>query len=82
MWHSHASRPTATLHCNAGVITTLVTREHVPDLQDLAQELKLELVKVTEPVVEPLQSPEGDSHNAAADVDKAKQGLEDIFNLY
>lgn len=64
------------------MITTLVTREHVPELQVLAQELRFDLVEVTEPVVEPLQSPHGEDQDAAADVDKAKQGLEDIFNLY
>ena len=66
----------------AGVITTLVTEEHVPELLGIAQELKVDMHQAPEPVVEPLQVPDNGDSDLAPDVDKAKQGLEDIFNLY
>lgn len=66
----------------AGVITTLVTEEHVPELLGIAQELKVDMNQAPEPMVEPLQVPDNGDSDLAPDVDKAKQGLEDIFNLY
>ncbi len=58
-----------------GVVTTLVAREQLPALQQIAQELGLRLVEEpSEGVVGSLQ--EGD------DVDKLRKGLEDIFTLY
>lgn len=69
------------MHC-AGVITTLVTQQHVPLLLELAQELKVQLAEASEPATDPLQMPGDEGSTLAPDVDKAKQGLEDIFNLY
>lgn len=68
--------------CVTGVITTLVTGEHVPDLLSIAQQLKVHLEEASEPPVVPLQVSDDEGSDSAPTVDKAKQGLEDIFNLY
>ena len=60
----------------------MVTDEHVPELLGIAQELKVDLKQASEPMVEPLQIADNGDSKLAPDVDKAKQGLEDIFNLY
>ncbi len=66
----------------AGVITTLVTPEYESALLSMAGQLKIKLVKAPEPAVDPLIAPENADMPEAADVEKTKQGLEDIFNLY
>ena len=68
----------------AGVITTLVTPEHESTLLKMAEELKITMHKAPEPAVEPLALSDLDAETVpeAADVEKTKQGLEDIFNLY
>ena len=64
------------------MITTLVTEEHVSELVSIAQQLKVHLEEVSEPPVEPLQVSDDEGSDSGPTVDKAKQGLEDIFNLY
>lgn len=77
-----AAGHSTTSSSDAGVITTLVTEQHVPELLQLAQELKVHMTETPEPPTEPLQMPDNGEAPSAPDVDKAKQGLEDIFNLY
>ncbi len=66
----------------AGVITTLVTPEHESALLTMAEQLKIKLEKASEPAVDPLVAPESGELQEGADVDRTKQGLEDIYNLY
>ena len=66
----------------AGVITTLVTPEHESALLIMAEQLKIKLEKASEPAVDPLVALESGELQEGADVDRTKQGLEDIFNLY
>ncbi|DBA95016.1 hypothetical protein WJX77_005449 [Trebouxia sp. C0004] len=65
-----------------GVITTLVTPEHEAALLSMAEQLKVKLEKAPEPVVDPIVAPESGDLQEGVDVDRTKQGLEDIFNLY
>lgn len=65
-----------------GVITTLVTPEHESALLIMAEQLKIKLEKASEPAVDPLVALESGELQEGADVDRTKQGLEDIFNLY
>lgn len=65
-----------------GVITTLVTPEHESALLTMADELKISLHKANEPAVDPLIASDNGDLPDAADVERTKQGLEDIFNLY
>ena len=67
--------------CCAGVITTLVTPEHEASLLKMAEELKIKLDKAAEPAVESFLVLDSDNESAG-DVERTKQGLEDIFNLY
>lgn len=64
-----------------GVITTLVTPEHESALLKTAEELKIKLDKADEPAVQPFTAPD-DAADTQEDVERTKQGLEDIFNLY
>lgn len=48
----------------------------------MAEQLKIKLSKTSEPAVDLLTTPEASDLSEAADFDKTKQGLEDIFNLY
>lgn len=64
-----------------GVITTLVTPEHESTLLKMAEELKIKLDKADEPAVEPFTASDA-AADAPEDVERTKQGLEDIFNLY
>lgn len=48
----------------------------------MAEQLKIKLEKASEPVVDPLVALESGELQEGADVDRTKQGLEDIFNLY
>ena len=64
-----------------GVITTLVTPEHESTLLMMAEELKIKLEKADEPAVEPFTASD-DAADSPEDVERTKQGLEDIFNLY
>lgn len=61
----------------AGVVTTLVTPQELPALQSMAAELGIAIVE--EPALPPElpQQPEA----ADADVEAARRGLEDLFNL-
>ncbi|DBA85379.1 TPA: hypothetical protein ACH3X2_006058 [Trebouxia sp. C0005] len=65
-----------------GVITTLVTPEHESALLTMAEQLKIKLEKASEPAIDPLVAPENGDPQEGADVDRTKQGLEDIFNMY
>lgn len=56
----------------SGVVTTLVTPEQLPALQAMAEALDLALQEAPEPAPEPVD---------AGDLEAAKQGLEDLFNL-
>lgn len=63
----------------AGVVTTLVTAEQLPQLQAMAEELGIEVTQVAAPAPElPGAVVEGEELN----VDAAKRGLEDLFNLF
>ena len=64
-----------------GVITTLVTPEHESTLLQMAEELKIKVEKAAEPAVEPLAAYDV-AADSTEDVERTKQGLEDIFNLY
>ena len=48
----------------------------------MADELKISLHKANEPAVDPLIASDNGDLPDAADVERTKQGLEDIFNLY
>lgn len=61
--------------CPAGVITTLVTPDQLPALQSMAAELGISIVEVP-PL--PAELPA----EADTDVEAARRGLEDLFNLY
>lgn len=65
-----------------GVITTLVTPEHESALLKMAEDLKIKLDKADEPAVEPLTASDAAAADSHEDVERTKQGLEDIFNLY
>ena len=62
----------------AGVVTTVVTREELPRLQAMASELG---VAVSEQAPLPPELP-AEVEGGEADVDAARRGLEDLFNLY
>lgn len=47
----------------------------------MAEQLKIKLDKTSEPAVDLFTTPEASDLSQAV-VDKTKQGLEDIFNLY
>ncbi len=69
--------PTPTCYI-AGIVTTLVTRDELPQLERMAAELG---VTVEEQASLPPELPaEGESSDT--DVDAARRGLEDLFNLY
>lgn len=59
----------------AGVVTTLVTPEQLPALQSMAAELGITITELPPP---PPELPS----EADADVEAARRGLEDLFNLY
>lgn len=64
-----------------GVVTTLVTPEHEPTLLKMAEELKIKLDKAEEPPVDSFPASDA-AADSPEDVERTKQGLEDIFNLY
>lgn len=66
---------------DVGVITTLVTPEHESTLLKMAEQLKVKLDKASEPAVEPFTASD-DAAESPEEVERTKQGLEDIFNLY
>lgn len=47
----------------------------------MAEKLKIKLEKASEPAVEPMTAADS-ATESADDVERTKQGLEDIFNLY
>ena len=59
-------------------MTTLVTAEQLPQLQAMAEELGIEVSQVAAPAPELPGAVEG----AEVDVDAARRGLEDLFNLF
>jgi hypothetical protein len=59
----------------AGIVTTLVTPEELPQLLRIAEELNIEIREVQPP---PPDVPD----LAEPDIDKQRKGLEDLFNLY
>ena len=72
--HLHASH----LCVPAGVVTTLVTEHELPQLEAMASELGIRLGRIVPPPPELLPDAEG----AEADLEAARRGLEDLFNLY
>lgn len=66
---------------SVGVVTTLVTPEHEPTLLKMAEELKIKLDKAEEPPVDSFPASDA-AADSPEDVERTKQGLEDIFNLY
>lgn len=60
---------------SAGVVTTLVTPDQLPALQSMAAELGISIAELPPP---PPELPA----EAATDVEAARRGLEDLFNLY
>lgn len=62
----------------AGVVTTVVTREELPRLQAMASELGV-AVSEQAPLLPELPA---EVEGGEADVDAARRGLEDLFNLY
>ncbi|KAI3429427.1 hypothetical protein D9Q98_005521 [Chlorella vulgaris] len=61
-----------------GVVTTLVTEDEVPRLQAMATELGIQVTLQAPP---PTEMP-ADGEAAEADVEAARRGLEDLFNLF
>lgn len=59
-----------------------MTPEHESALLTMADELKISLHKANEPAVDPLIASDNGDLPDAVDVERTKQGLEDIFNLY
>ncbi len=64
--------PCITLH--AGLVTTMVTPEQVDRLQEIAGELELSITEQSEPPLDIEIDLEGD-------MDTAKKGLDDLYNL-
>ena len=64
--------------CSAGVVTTLVTPGQLPALQSMAAELGITIAELPPPPPELLSEGSG----AESDLDTARRGLEDLFNLY
>ena len=63
--------------CLAATVTTLVTPEEAQRLQAMAADLGIQLQEIAEPPP-PVLSADSD----AVDVDSARRGLDDLFNLY
>jgi hypothetical protein len=61
------------------VVTTLVTAEQLPQLQAMAEELGIKVAQVAAPAPE---LPGAVEEGAEVDVDAARRGLEDLFNLF
>ena len=57
------------------MVTTLVTPDQLPALQSMAAELGISIAELPPP---PPELPA----EAATDVEAARRGLEDLFNLY
>lgn len=82
-----AATPRSALVClQAGVVTTLVTEEELPALLTMAAELGVNMAQQAPlpsdlPVLNAAEGGE-QGGDAAANVDAARQGLEDLFNLY
>lgn len=79
-WHARliACLPCTPPVCSAGVVTTLVTPGQLPALQSMAAELGITIAELPPPPPELLSEGSG----AESDLDTARRGLEDLFNLY
>lgn len=75
--HAPLLMPASTRVCPAGVVTTLVTPEQLPALQSMAAELGITIAELPPPPPELPSEAEAES-----DLERARQGLEDLFNLY
>ena len=64
-----------------GVVTTLVTEAQLPALQAMAAELGIDVTPAPPPPPELPLGAEGEGEGSV-DVETARQGLEDLFNLY
>lgn len=64
----------------AGVITTLVAPPEVAAMQQLAVELEIKLQQIEQPA--PALTTAQDLEMGTADITTAKQGLEDMYNLF
>ena len=67
----------------AGIVTSVVTPEELGQLEGMAAELGVDLEQQPEPAVsvQPLSVDELDTADPRL-LDSAKQGLEDLFNMY
>lgn len=65
--------------CGAGTVTTLAAPGQADAVRQMAAGLGLELAELPEPRAPDLAPGDG---GAPADVEAAKRGLEDLFNLY
>ncbi len=60
---------------HAGIVTTLVTQEQVPELLAIAEELTLNLTELPQPPADALTDFE------EGNIDTAKKTLDDLYNL-
>lgn len=73
--HASESAFPGLLHDAGGTVTTILTPDEASQMEAIAQELNITVTEMKEEDLSPL--PEADG----TDLDKAKQGLEDLFNL-
>lgn len=68
---------------SGGVVTTIVTPGQLASLQEMAAELGVELTEAEDAAAPPAETPgaDGTEGGSVADVEKARKGLEDLFNL-
>lgn len=66
----------------AGVVTTLVTDEQLPALQSMAAELGINIAMQTPLPPELPAAAAAEQEALGMDVETARRGLEDLFNLY
>jgi len=59
---------------HAGLVTTMVTLEQLERLQEIAAELELNITEQPEPPLDIQVDTEGD-------IETAKKGLDDLYNL-
>lgn len=60
---------------HAGIVTTLVTQEQLPELLSIAKELNLNMAELPQPPADTLEDLE------AGNIDTAKKNLDDLYNL-
>ena len=60
---------------HAGIVTTLVTKEQIPQLLDIGKELDLKLTEQPQPPADTLTDVE------EGNIETAKKNLDDLYNL-